>query len=445
MLRNLVHTGAPFGRTWPTGFTPSGSLHAAAGEIAEWTLGPLGRAALDAALGWAGIDAGEPSAAGAAALTAALLALAIGAWRALARLPRAEASALARAAAVPLGFAAVYALALAAVLPRADIELPPRYLAPMYPPLLVAAAIGVGALLRRASERPPSVRLALPGGRGLAASRAALILSACLALWLAQWIAPAAGDVREWREHGAGYASPEWAGSGAVRYLRERRPDAQIWSNEARALYLLADIREGHRELETALPGNAHSWVAWAHLYHGGQDGWIVWFHGRSWLEHDFGPAELAALHGLQDAVVLEDGVVLRGDWDGGGEGARLGGDALLRAALRGARLAARSAFDVFVDSERVVYVREDCEEADAQARFFLHVTPRDPSDLPAHRRGAGFDNLNFDFADHGFAQDGRCVAVRNLPPWPAAAVETGQWLPGEGPLWEAEFGLPLR
>ena len=445
MLRNTVHTGAPVGRAWPTGFSPAGSLHTAAGELLDWTLGPLGRAALDSALGAAGVDAGEPSAVSAAALAAALIALASGAGAALARRRRGGGPALPPGAAAPLGFAAVYALALAAALPRTDIELPPRYLAPLYAPLLVAAALILHAVLRRLAGRPPAVRLPLPGGRGAAAGREALILSACLALWLAQWAAPAVAGVREWREHGAGYASPAWAGSDTVRELRERRPAGQIWSNEVRALYLLADVREGNRVLPPSLPDDAGRWVSWAHVYHGGQDGWIVWFHSRHWLEHDYGAAELAALEGLQEAVVLEDGVVFRGDWDGGGEGSRLGGDALLRAAVRGARLAARSDWDVYLDGERAVYVREDCAEADTRPRFFLRVTPADPSDLPGGRREAGFASLNFGFAEHGFAQGGRCVAVRNLPPWPAAAVSTGQWLPGEGTLWQADAGPPPR
>ncbi len=329
MLRNAVHTGAPVGRAWPTGFSPAGSLHAAAGELLDWTLGPLGRAALDSVLGSAGVDAGEPSAVSAAALAAVLIALAAGAGAALARLRRGGGPALPPGATAPLGFAAVYALALAAALPRTDIELPPRYLAPLYAPLLVAAALILHAVLRRLAGRPPAVRVALPGGRGAAAGRAALILSACLVLWLAQWAVPAVGGVREWRERGAGYASPAWAGSDTVRELRERRPAGQIWSNEVRALYLLADVREGSRVLPPSLPDDADRWVSWAHVYHGGQDGWIVWFHSRHWLEHDYGAAELAALEGLQEAIVLEDGVVFRGDWDGGGEGSRLGGDAL--------------------------------------------------------------------------------------------------------------------
>ena len=440
MLGSFLAWGSPTGTVWPTpsGFSPLNSLHLAGSELALWTLGPRAVDALEAAVG-IDID-GKPSAAGAAALIAAPLALAIGAGAALLRLRRGGAPVRPGAAAAPAAFAAVYALGLAITLVRTDIDLPARFLAPLYVPVLAAASIVLGEFLRHARERRPAVRLALLPGRPVAAGRPALILTACLVLWLAQWIGPNLDDIRSWREHGRGYSSREWAESETVRYLQARRPAGQSWTNEARALYLLADIREGLRELLPALPDDADRWVSWAHAHHGEQDAWLVWFHARSWRRHEFGVAELAALRGWQEAAVLEDGVVLRGDWDRGGETARLDGDALLQAALRGARPAARARFDVYTDGGRLVYVRDACEEGDEAPRFFLHVTPADAADLPGDRRRSGFENLDFDFADHGFRHAGRCIAVRNLPRYGIAGVETGQWTRSGRRIWETEF-----
>ena len=108
------------------------------------------------------------------------------------------------------------------------------------------------------------------------------------------------------------------------------------------------------------------------------------------------------------------------------------------RAALAGEPLA-RSVYDVYRDGRALTYVRDGCTEADAEARFFLHVFPTDEGDLPEHRREYGFDNLDFTLKRNGARIDGDCVAVARLPDYPIATVRTGQY-DGTGALWTAEF-----
>ena len=109
---------------------------------------------------------------------------------------------------------------------------------------------------------------------------------------------------------------------------------------------------------------------------------------------------------------------------------------------LDDARLLIRGPFDVWLDGDRLLYVKDRC--AGTEERFSLHVVPVDPDDLPEHRREHGFDNLDFDFsrARSGFMP--HCVAVRPLPDYPVAAIRTGQFrLAGENgfnQLWEEEF-----
>ena len=109
--------------------------------------------------------------------------------------------------------------------------------------------------------------------------------------------------------------------------------------------------------------------------------------------------------------------------------------------ALRGraAPLGTGAPFEVYRDGRRLVYVREDCAAGDAVAPFFLHVVPRDPAVLPEERRESGFDNLDFAFGEAGALEDGRCVAVRDLPAYGIASIRTGQWTGGEGQLWRVE------
>ena len=105
---------------------------------------------------------------------------------------------------------------------------------------------------------------------------------------------------------------------------------------------------------------------------------------------------------------------------------------------------AARSGFDVYLEDDRLIYVKEGCAESDARGRFFLSVFPANQEDLPQTARDAGFahEPLNFDFDQYGAILDGKCVIIRNLPGYPISRVETGQWLPGEGELWSARVAV---
>ena len=91
----------------------------------------------------------------------------------------------------------------------------------------------------------------------------------------------------------------------------------------------------------------------------------------------------------------------------------------------------------------RLRYVRENCTPADTEARFFLHLTPRDLTDLPPPRREADFDNRDFSFAEVGgrFWQ-GQCMLLFPLPGYPIAQLRTGQYAPGAGELWSGEFAF---
>ena len=102
----------------------------------------------------------------------------------------------------------------------------------------------------------------------------------------------------------------------------------------------------------------------------------------------------------------------------------------------------ARSAFDVYRDGRALTYVRDGCSEEEAAARFFLHVHPADAGDLPEHRRGYGFDNLDFTLAGSGARIDGNCVAVARLPDYAIARIRTGQY-DEMGQRWAVEFAWP--
>ena len=112
--------------------------------------------------------------------------------------------------------------------------------------------------------------------------------------------------------------------------------------------------------------------------------------------------------------------------------------------------------FDVWTVDSGLIYARDGCAREDLAARFFLHVEPADPADLPEDRRRHGFDNL--DFAPFGAPPayprssrramrerlGGRCLVWAPLPDYPIRRVRTGQIVPDGGGgwrnLWEGEI-----
>ena len=95
-----------------------------------------------------------------------------------------------------------------------------------------------------------------------------------------------------------------------------------------------------------------------------------------------------------------------------------------------------RSRFNAHRVGNLLIYLRDGCSPGDLDARFFLHVHPVDPDDLPNHqelgvyRESYGFERREFRFADFGARIDGDCVAAVPLPAWPIARIKPGQYAP---------------
>ena len=101
-----------------------------------------------------------------------------------------------------------------------------------------------------------------------------------------------------------------------------------------------------------------------------------------------------------------------------------------------------RSDFDVYMEGGALTYLKAPCAESDTRGRFFLSVHPADVADLPEARRELGHDGLNFDFAPDGIIFADKCMIRRELPDYPIAKIETGQWTPGGGGIWAGEAAV---
>ena len=97
---------------------------------------------------------------------------------------------------------------------------------------------------------------------------------------------------------------------------------------------------------------------------------------------------------------------------------------------------AARAVFDLYRQDNALYYFKESCAAVDTDARFFLHLIPENPENLPAAERALGFANQDFDFDRRGQRFDGKCVAVAELPDYPIAEIRTGQF-GADGTVWE--------
>ncbi len=133
---------------------------------------------------------------------------------------------------------------------------------------------------------------------------------------------------------------------------------------------------------------------------------------------------------------------ITTGQWLEGEERARwqagINLDALAR--LQGMAAVYDGFFQLYRHGDKMVYYRESCAAADTQARFFLHLFPADQDDLPEGSGEHGFNNLGFNFGEYGAHRDGNCLAEVPLPNYQIARIRTGQHIPGQGQLWQAEF-----
>ena len=407
VLRNLLASGRPAGVRYPNREPLSDIPGAVLAVLGEWALpGASGGVRLLAAAG-----AG-----------AALLALGVAVAALLVRPGRAAAWAGRDGFCLFGAFALLSLLAVAAVAATSMVSIhTERYYVPLYVPLLVAALLVI--------DRLP--RTPLPPRTALAAARPAVL--ALLALWLALQLPLSVRAVAEANE-GSTRDRRDWAATDVVRYAAEAPIGGRVHLNlPRRGLFAEAGLpiegrwlhpaREARQAIGDAADGDH-----------------VAWFHG--WLPSAvfrYGAADLRGLPELEVVAELSGGVLLRVDRSAD-HAARL---RAARAAAVARKPAIRSVFGVYLDGGALHYVRDGCERGDAEARFFLHVTPRDAADLPEARRASGFENLDFAFDRRGAIFGGTCMATIALPDYAIAHVRTGQFASGSGRLWEGGFEVP--
>ena len=116
-----------------------------------------------------------------------------------------------------------------------------------------------------------------------------------------------------------------------------------------------------------------------------------------------------------------------------------------LIASVEGLRPVVSSVFDVYLDGNTLVYVKEECGDEDVDALFFLHLFAAADADLPDGLEANGFENLDFAFRTLGRRGGRGCAVARVLPEYRIASLHTGQYLPGQDPEWTESVSLAAR
>ena len=208
------------------------------------------------------------------------------------------------------GFAVTYfaAVTVSLALGATEHDVQPRFLAPLYVPLLVTAAFALDRLLgsalrRRRFRRLWKRRWVMPRSHAAAA-----VATAVLCCWTAGQIEPNVHEIRRANSEGlAGYAHSFWTRSETREWLSRNPLPGRVYSNEAIAAYLYNDV-----SAEYGYPPGAEErlrrWLAETP-----RDTWIVWWD-NVWANryYDYDRATLRALSGLEPVAELADGAVFK-------------------------------------------------------------------------------------------------------------------------------------
>ena len=367
-------------------------------------------------------------------------------------------------------FALVYLIALIGTLATTALApLGDRYLSPVYIPLLFTAVFVMDRFLRYERQRKllgtindlPFIRTIVPR-RVKQVSLLTVLLSAILSLWLGRSVPINARAIRQANARIAPSASnARHADSAVLQYMREHSIDGAIvtnllpwlvyWYTDAATYYNLYDI--SHWPAPTvAAPDSSRAdyhqhalFQSMTRQFIGNTDDdvYLVWSYCRSqpkscattWFYGGFQTPNLDTLPELEPIAELTDAVILKVN--------KTYGNADAYRAITATQPIVRSNFNLHLLDNSLHYVRDTCRPDDIQARFFLHIMPHDTNDLPQLRQQYGFDNLDFAFYENGVRFDGKCLASVPLSDYPIARINTGQWIRGEGKLWEGEFPFP--
>ena len=214
-----------------------------------------------------------------------------------------------------------------------------------------------------------------------------------------------------------------------LTYFRDNPLDGPVYSNGLHLLYWLTDVSLGGNIAEDTENAFCLTWIR--RLARSTEPSYIAYFTIEKERLDFMGPFTACNIQELESNSYIQgyleriveksEGIVYRVTAPPG----------------------PRPDFDITMDANILTYTKKPCDPADLEpSYFFLHITPVDKNALPNHRSQSGFDNLDFNFEDHGIMLNEECRITVELPHYDISHIRTGQFAKEEGELWEAALSV---
>ncbi|MCY4390002.1 MAG: hypothetical protein OXC18_23135 [Desulfurellaceae bacterium] len=91
-----------------------------------------------------------------------------------------------------------------------------------------------------------------------------------------------------------------------------------------------------------------------------------------------------------------------------------------------------RASYDMYINDNELIYIKDACSQDAADALFSLHWAPTDTTNLSDYWKEYGFNVLDFRLEEYGVKSDDKCVAVVALPEYDISRIKTGQFVYGQ-------------
>ena len=97
------------------------------------------------------------------------------------------------------------------------------------------------------------------------------------------------------------------------------------------------------------------------------------------------------------------------------------------------------SEFNIYLSGNKLSFIREPCLRSEIQDTVYVHIIPRNVSDLPEKFMHSSIENLDFRFRTAGVIFDGICMATIPLPDYQITTIYTGVHASGTH-FWRGQF-----
>lgn len=295
-----------------------------------------------------------------------------------------------------------------------NVQLRKRYLSPLYIPLVFIVSVTVDGLLRgRLVPLPADNSTAETKQRDRRDRPVGIVLIAAMFLWLHFPATRYISDAAIHLNRGYVFASVDWRNSSLVRYLREHPVDDPVYPVH---LEEPLEFLTGLRTTKLSTPEQLRSMVMTPSTY-------IVWFPLSSERHSKKMRSAIESLPGVETVFTGAKGSLYRFSLRGSRSLDEITGNT--------APIIRSDDYDVYLDGDRLVYVRKGAAvQNGVSRRFFLHVVPAERKNLHRTRRWIG--RWQYDWTeDCSWRSAGKCAAVVRLPKYAVASIRTGQYLAG--------------